>query len=254
MVEIYRDHNVGRRYIKRNYKDVLKSLEAKHKIICATTFIRPAQRTHLPIQSRYRFPSGVGCLMGLGSHIEWTDATWNPVTGCTKLVRDAGIVTPSAWQNACRRWAQRNYSRGFQPTLHENSLTAPLKWRSPRRIFVNSMGDLFHEDVPLEFILKTFDVMRRANWHQYQILTKRAARLEKLDPHLPWAPHIWMGVTVESSEYQFRIDHLRRTHAYIRFLSFEPLLGPVEPCLSGISWVIVGGVSGAGARLCNPHG
>ncbi|NLX96940.1 MAG: phage Gp37/Gp68 family protein [Rhodopirellula sp.] len=186
--------------------------------------------------------------MGLGSHIEWTDATWNPVTGCTKLSPGCRHCYAERMAKRLQAMGQRNYSRGFQPTLHENSLTAPLKWRSPRRIFVNSMGDLFHEDVPLEFILKTFDVMRRANWHQYQILTKRAARLEKLDPHLPWAPHIWMGVTVESSEYQFRIDHLRRTHAYIRFLSFEPLLGPVEPCLSGISWVIVGGESGAGAR------
>jgi protein gp37 len=148
---------------------------------------------------------------------------------------------------------QPNYVNGFDLTLHERALQLPLKWKKPQTIFVNSMSDLFHKEVPIEFILRVFDVMRRANWHHYQILTKRSARLLELDPILPWASHIWMGVSVETEDYSFRIDHLRQTTAQVKFLSLEPLLGPLQRLnLRAIDWVIVGGESGPGARPMNP--
>jgi protein gp37 len=147
---------------------------------------------------------------------------------------------------------QPNYANGFELSFHENALELPLKWKKPQTIFVNSMSDLFHKDVPVEFIVKTFDVMRRAHWHKFQVLTKRSDRLLELSPMLPWAPHIWMGVSVESLKYTPRIDHLRHTGAVVKFLSLEPLLGPLPGLiLEGIDWVIVGGESGPGARPMN---
>jgi protein gp37 len=148
---------------------------------------------------------------------------------------------------------QPNYANGFDLTLHENALELPLKWKKPQTIFVNSMSDLFHKAVPVEFILRTFEVMCRADRHRYQVLTKRSERLMELSPMLPWRPHIWMGVSVESFHCAFRIEHLRRTGAMVKFLSLEPLLGPL-PCLNleGIDWVIVGGESGPGARPVDP--
>jgi len=144
---------------------------------------------------------------------------------------------------------QPNYANGFQLTLHENSLELPLQWKKPQIIFVNSMSDLFHKEVPLEFVKKVFEVMRRASWHQFQILTKRSDRLLVLSPQLEWAPNIWMGVSVELEKYSFRIDHLRQTGAIVKFLSLEPLLGPMpELKLENINWVIVGGESGPRAR------
>jgi len=144
---------------------------------------------------------------------------------------------------------QANYVNGFALTLHEKALELPLKWKKPQTIFVNSMSDMFHASVPREFILRAFDVMRRANWHRFQILTKRADRLANLSDELPWADNIWMGVSVENESYTYRIDHLRETSAAIKFLSLEPLLGPLENLrLDGIDWVIVGGESGPGAR------
>jgi protein gp37 len=144
---------------------------------------------------------------------------------------------------------QPNYVNGFNLALHEGALNLPLRWKKPQTIFVNSMSDLFHKDVPVDFILKTFDVMRCANWHHFQILTKRSERLLDLSPILPWRPHIWMGVSVEDSKYTCRIDHLRQTGAMVKFLSLEPLLGPLPGLnLEGIDWVIVGGESGPGAR------
>jgi protein gp37 len=144
---------------------------------------------------------------------------------------------------------QRNYVNGFDLTLHPTALLIPLRWKKPQTIFVNSMSDLFHKDVPTDFILETFDVMVRASWHRYQILTKRSDRLLELDSNLPWARHIWMGVSVESEDYTSRIDDLRRTNAQVKFLSLEPLLGPLRDLdLEGISWAIVGGESGPGAR------
>jgi len=144
---------------------------------------------------------------------------------------------------------QANYANGFKVTVHEHALELPLAWKRPQTVFVNSMSDLFHDAVPANFILRVFDVMRKADWHQYQVLTKRAERLSELGPVIPWAPHIWMGVSVENQDYTFRIDHLRRTGAHIKFVSFEPLLGPVNTLdLHGVDWAIVGGESGPGAR------
>jgi len=190
--------------------------------------------------------------MALGSTIEWTDATWNPVTGCSKI--SAGCANCYAERMARRLKAMGlpNYSRGFEVALHEGLLYNPLKWRKPRMIFVNSMGDLFHEQVPDDFIVRVFDTMNRASWHRFQILTKRSGRLNQISPRLPWADNVWMGVTVEDQKSAFRIDHLRTTSAKIKFLSVEPLLGPITDLdLSGIHWVIVGGESGPRARPLN---
>jgi protein gp37 len=144
---------------------------------------------------------------------------------------------------------QPNYVNGFKLTTHEHMLELPLTWKKPRMIFVNSMSDLFHEEVPQEFVQKIFDVMRRASWHTFQVLTKRSRRLLELSPEINWPPNVWMGVSVENQDYTFRIKHLRRTDARLRFLSLEPLLGPLPHLdLDTIDWVIVGGESGPGAR------
>jgi protein gp37 len=144
---------------------------------------------------------------------------------------------------------QPNYVNGFKLTMHEHVLEKPLEWKTPQVIFVNSMSDLFHKDVPLVFIQRVFDVMKRAYWHQFQVLTKRSERLAELSPLLEWAENIWMGVSVENEDYVHRIDDLRKTGAKIKFLSVEPLLGPLPKLnLRGINWVIVGGESGPGAR------
>ncbi|MDD4923997.1 MAG: phage Gp37/Gp68 family protein [Dehalococcoidales bacterium] len=187
--------------------------------------------------------------MALSSSIEWTESTWNPLTGCTKI--SSGCVNCYAERMALRLKAMGNpnYVNGFNITMHENALELPLKWKKPQTIFVNSMSDLFHEDVPEDFILRVFDVMCRANWHNYQILTKRAERLEVLSPKLPWKSNIWMGVTVEEQDYKYRIQHLQNTGAHIKFLSLEPLLSQITNInLANIDWVIVGGESGPKAR------
>jgi protein gp37 len=190
--------------------------------------------------------------MALGSSIEWTEATWNPVTGCSKI--SAGCLYCYAERMARRLKAVGvpNYANGFKVTLHEELLALPLKWRKPKIIFVNSMSDLFHEKIPDGFILRIFDVMNRASWHRFQILTKRSDRLSRMSPDLPWADNIWMGVTVEDRKCAFRIEHLRKSKASIKFISMEPLLEPIaELDLIGIDWVIVGGESGPGARPLN---
>jgi protein gp37 len=191
--------------------------------------------------------------MATKSSIEWTGSTWNPVTGCTKI--SPGCKRCYAERLALRLQAmgQPNYANGFKLTLHEQMLEKPLSWKKPQLIFVNSMSDLFHDEVPLAFILKVFDVMRRAFWHQFQVLTKRSQRLLELSPQIEWPDNVWMGVSVENQDYTFRIDHLRWAPsghgARIKFLSLEPLLGPLPNLnLSGIDWVIVGGESGPGAR------
>ena len=192
--------------------------------------------------------------MATNSAIEWTESTWNPLTGCTKI--SPGCKHCYAERMALRLQAmgQPNYANGFNLALHESALELPLKWKKPQTIFVNSMSDLFHKSVPVEFIRRTFDVMRRADWHRFQVLTKRSERLAELSPTLPWKPHIWMGVSVESEKYTIRIDHLRRTGANVKFLSLEPLLGPLPGLgLRGINWVIVGGESGPGARAMDPE-
>jgi protein gp37 len=187
--------------------------------------------------------------MGLVSKIEWTEATWNPVTGCTKISPGCGHCYAERMAKRLQAMGQPNYSNGFKLALHEKILELPLIWKKPQTIFVNSMSDLFHEDVPAEFIHKVFHIMEQAHWHRFQILTKRSERLLELNPELCWNFNIWMGVSVENQEYTFRIDHLRRVGAKIKFISFEPLLGPMNNLnLRGIDWVIVGGESGHQAR------
>ena len=187
------------------------------------------------------------------SAIEWTEATWNPLTGCTKI--SPGCKNCYAERMALRLQAmgQSNYAKGFALALHEHMLDAPLRWKKPRRVFVNSMSDLFQDGVPVDFIREVFAVMRTATHHQFQILTKRAERLHALSDLLEWMPNIWMGVSVESPKYASRIEHLRQTGARIKFLSLEPLLSPLGKLdLSGIDWVIVGGESGPRARPMDP--
>ncbi len=187
--------------------------------------------------------------MATSSPIEWTEATWNPVTGCDKVSPGCAHCYAERMAKRLHAMGQPNYVNGFELTLHEQMLELPLRWKRSRRIFVNSMSDLFHDDVPLAFIRKAFDVMHRADWHEYQLLTKRASRLRELDADLAWAQHIWMGVSVENARFVERIDHFRATGAHVKFLSLEPLLGPLPRLdLHGIDWVIVGGESGPRAR------
>jgi protein gp37 len=181
--------------------------------------------------------------------IEWTEVTWNPLTGCTKISPGCQHCYAERMALRLRAMGLDKYRNGFHLTLHPDTLTKPLRWTTPHTIFVNSMSDLFHHEVPLDFIQQVFDVMQRAHWHCFQVLTKRAKRLHKLHPQLPWPPNVWMGVSVENATYTYRIDLLRQTGAAIKFLSLEPLLGPLPNLdLRGIDWVIVGGESGPGAR------
>lgn len=192
--------------------------------------------------------------MAQGSEIEWTEATWNPLTGCTKISPGCDNCYAERMARRLHAMGQPNYRNGFQLTLHPQALLLPLGWRKSRTIFVNSMSDLFHKDVPREFILQVFDIMHRAHWHQFQVLTKRARRVEFLDDHIDWPENVWMGTSIEESRFKFRIDHLRRSGASIKFLSLEPLLGPLPDLdLTGIHWVIVGGESGPGARPMDPQ-
>ena len=183
------------------------------------------------------------------SKIEWTDATWNPVTGCNKISPGCKNCYAERMSKRLKATGMAKYRNGFDVTLHPDTLEIPLRWRKPRSIFVNSMSDLFHDEVPDEFIAQVFDVMTRAHWHRYQVLTKRPERVASLNSQLPWPAHVWMGASVESQDYIHRIDRLRETDAVIKFLSLEPLLGPLPNLdLNGIDWVIVGGESGPGAR------
>jgi len=187
--------------------------------------------------------------MSKNSSIEWTESTWNPITGCTKISLGCHNCYAERMAKRLKSMKQPNYKNGFNVTLHPNSLKIPTTIKSPQKIFVNSMSDLFHKSVPTRFILDIFEIMNKASWHQYQILTKRSARMCALDYKIPWSEHIWMGVTVEDSNYKFRIEDLRKTNARIKFISFEPLLGPIGKLnLNGIDWVIVGGESGPKAR------
>jgi protein gp37 len=183
------------------------------------------------------------------SSIEWTSQSWNPTTGCDKISPGCKHCYAERMAKRLKAMGQTKYANGFDLTLHPQTLELPLHWKKPQRIFVNSMSDLFHRDMPLDFIRQVFDTMNKAHWHQFQILTKRSARLREFAPHLPWAPNIWMGVSVESPEYFCRIDDLRQVPAAVRFLSLEPLLEPMPGLeLTGIHWVIVGGESGPGSR------
>lgn len=206
--------------------------------------------------------------MAIQTTIEWTDATWNPVTGCTE-------VSPGCDNCYARTFAERwrgiqghHYEQGFDVKLWPSRLEYPLHWKKPRRIFVNSMSDLFHKDVPTNFILDVFSTMVKADWHTYQILTKRPSRLVKLAPvisdhlakltdtndHPIWPQHIWFGVSVETIKYKWRVDKLRLIPAAIKFISAEPLLGSLKNLdLSEINWLIAGGESGPNHRPCKPE-
>jgi protein gp37 len=191
--------------------------------------------------------------MALGSGIEWTESTWNPVTGCNKISPGCKYCYAERMAERLQAMGQPNYKDGFKLTLQPKMLELPLQWKKPQTIFVNSMSDLFHEDVPVEYIQRVFDVMRRAHWHRFQVLTKRADRLAELSPEIDWTENVWMGVSVESLSYVDRIDDLRTTGAAVKFLSLEPLLGPLPKLkLKGITWVIVGGESGPRARPMAP--
>jgi protein gp37 len=203
--------------------------------------------------------------MSNNSPIEWTEATWNPVGGCTIL--SPGCTNCYAMRMASRLEAmgQSKYTGTTRKSggrakwngkivLDEAALSIPQKWKSPKIIFVNSMSDLFHEKIPVEFIAKVFEVMRGARRHTFQVLTKRAERLAQVAADLPWPDNVWMGVSVESKDYVDRIDHLRSTQAYIKFLSLEPLLGPLDHLdLRGVDWTIAGGESGPAARPMDPE-
>lgn len=202
------------------------------------------------------------------STIEWTDFSWNVATGCTKVSPGCGMPLPGAEgqrhgtcyaETFAERWRGipgHAYEQGFDLRLWPNRLDWPLTVKKPRRIFVNSMSDLFHADIPSEYLDRVFDVMRRAHWHTFQVLTKRAERMDRMMNRRPYwgtLPNVWLGVSVESPAYYSRIRHLQNAPATLRFLSCEPLLEPVPDLpLSGIGWVIVGGESGPGARGMDP--
>ena len=190
--------------------------------------------------------------MGDNSHIEWTEATWNPVTGCTKISQGCKNCYAERLAHRLQRMGLTRYSNGFEVTLHPDVLDLPKSWKKPKLVFVNSMSDLFHPDVPLSYISLVFAVMASCPQHTFQVLTKRSARLRELGPQLSWPPNVWMGVSVEDSRVLERIDDLRIVPARVRFLSVEPLIGPLENVnLGGIHWVIVGGESGPRARTMN---
>lgn len=188
------------------------------------------------------------------SSIEWTSETWNPVTGCTKVSPGCDHCYAETFAERWRGVPGHPYARGFDLTLRPERLEQPLRWLRPRTVFVNSMSDLFHAGVPEAYIGEVFDVMARASWHQFQVLTKRAERLERLTRQMAVPANVWIGVSVETSLYYSRIRHLRRVPATVRFLSCEPLLAPMPDLpLDGIDWVIVGGESGPGARPMDPE-
>ncbi len=188
------------------------------------------------------------------SKIEWTESTWNPVTGCSKVSTGCRNCYAERMAHRLQAMGQPNYSKGFEVVMHPEVVDRPLKMKKPQMIFVNSMSDLFHEEIPLDFIREVFDVMKKAYWHTFQVLTKRAERLRIFHESLVWPENVWMGVSVEQARFQHRITALTETRASVRFLSLEPLLGPISDlCLDGIDWVILGGESGPGARTMEPE-
>jgi len=216
-------------------------------------------RMKLPLQSRSgcgRFTICSGGMMADGSAIEWTDATWNPVTGCTKITAGCDNCYASRFAERFRGVLGHPFEQGFDLTLRPDRLDQPLRWKRSRMIFVNSMSDLFHKEVPCSFVDSVFDAMEKADWHVFQVLTKRSSRMRDYlktryaDRQPP--NHIWLGVSVEDAKGATRINHLREAPAGVRFLSVEPLIGPIGPVdLSGVHWVIAGGESGPGARILN---
>ncbi|SAK55365.1 DUF5131 family protein [Caballeronia ptereochthonis] len=187
--------------------------------------------------------------MATKTGIEWTEMTWNPVTGCVKISQGCKHCYAERMAKRLKAMGCVRYESEFSPTLHEDLIDLPRKWKKPRTVFVNSMSDLFQEAVPLDFIQRVFETMAATPQHTYQVLTKRSERLLELSPLLPWTPNIWMGVSVEDARVMSRIGHLAATAAQVKFLSCEPLIGPLDDLpLNGIDWVIVGGESGRGAR------
>lgn len=184
------------------------------------------------------------------SAIEWTEATWNPVTGCSKVSPGCAHCYAETFAERWRGVPGHPYEQGFDLKLWPRRLDQPLRWKRPRTIFVNSMSDLFHEEIPNDFVEEVFRVMREAHWHVFQILTKRHKRLLELGSQLDWPPNVWMGVSIENRRFVHRADYLRNVPAAVRFISAEPLLGPLEGLdLDGIDWLIAGGESGPGHRL-----
>lgn len=223
----------------------------------------------LPLQRRrgrrWHAPATMAAVMATHSSIEWTTRTWNPIVGCTMVSPGCAHCYAERMSMRLARMARGEESPGrkghylnvinergrwnshMEPV--EEALEDPLRWKRPSTIFVNSMSDLFHERVDVRFIERVFEVMNQAHWHQFQILTKRSERVRELSPRLPWAVNIWQGVSVETADYRYRIDDLRQSGAHIKFLSLEPLLGPLGPLnFQGINWAIVGGESGPGCR------
>jgi len=193
--------------------------------------------------------------LAVGSSIEWTEATWNPSTGCSKVSSGCKNCYAERLSSRLRAMGMAKYRRGFEYTEHEGEINRPLSWKRPKKIFVNSMSDLFHRDATEEFVLRCFGVMMRADWHIYQVLTKRPERMarfsrnfeSRLGHAIPG--HIWMGTSVEDDTVVDRIDRLREVCCSVRFVSFEPLLGKIADVdLSGIDWAIIGGESGRGHR------
>ena len=179
------------------------------------------------------------------SAIEWTEATWNPVTGCTRVSAGCQHCYAETFAERWRGIPNHPYEQGFDLRLWPDRLDQPLKWKRPRTIFVNSMSDLFHEEIPVDYLHQVFEVMQKADWHIFQILTKRHERLSQLAKELPWPPNVWMGVTIENERFVERANHLREVPAAVRFISAEPLLGPLDGLrLEGIDWLIAGGESG----------
>lgn len=183
------------------------------------------------------------------SKIEWTEMTWNPVTGCSKVSPGCKYCYAEALSKRLQAMGVTKYKKGFELALHPDQLALPYQWKNPKIVFVNSMSDLFHEGIPVSFLQDVFKVMNDCSQHIFQVLTKRAERLVELSSKINWTENIWMGVSVENQKYSYRIDHLRCTDAKIKFLSLEPLLEPLPDLnLAGIDWVIVGGESGPKAR------
>lgn len=181
--------------------------------------------------------------------IEWTETTWNPLTGCTKISPGCANCYAEIMAKRLQHMKSPNYRNGFKLTLHPHALSIPTTWKSPKRVFVNSMSDLFHEDVPLSFINQVFYVIRSTPQHTYQVLTKRSTRLREIAPQLNWPDNLWIGVSIENNDYCYRAENLSHVPATVRFLSLEPLLGPLPSLdLHKINWVIVGGESGPKAR------
>ena len=191
--------------------------------------------------------------MSTTSAIEWTETTWNPVTGCTKISHGCKFCYADRMARRLQAMGLEKYRNGFAVTIHPSTLKDPLTWKKPRLVFVNSMSDLFHEDVPLSFIQSVFNTMNEASQHTFQVLTKRPSRVLEIENHLDWSPNIWLGTSIESQRWQFRLPELNKTNAEVKFLSLEPLIGPLpDISVKGMDWVIVGGESGPGARPMEP--